>query len=61
MLSANFHTGINQVEKLQAFDKGMGQLQNLQNFDKGIIQIQKFSEFYKSQKLVFNPGAKIRP
>jgi len=61
MLSENFHTGISQIEKLQAFDKGIEQLQNLQRFDQGILQVQKFSEFYKFQKLVFNPDEKIRP
>ena len=61
MLCGNFRTGIQQAEKLQAFDKGMEEIQKLRHFNDGIQQVKKFSDFYKFQKLVLNPGEKVHP
>lgn len=49
MVSANLNNGLDQMQKLQ-------------NFQKGLKDIEKFSQFYKFQQIVMNPDeSKIRP
>jgi hypothetical protein len=56
MLSKNFNSGMEQVQKFQVFDKGVSQVYNLGSFDRGVQQVKKFSDFYKFQTVVINTG-----
>ena len=61
MLSINLNTGLEQVQKLQNFQKGINELQKIQAFQKGLDEMNKFSKFYQYQQIVINPGDKNRP
>jgi len=61
MVSANFNTGFDQVQKLGNFQRGLNEVQELQAFQKGIDQMNKFSKFYQYQQIVINPGDQPRP
>ena len=61
MVSANFNTGLVQVQKLDNFREGLNKAKNLQVFQKGIDQMKNFSKFYQYQKIVINPGDQPRP
>jgi len=61
MLSANFNTGLDQVQKLRNFQRGLNEVQKLQAFQKGIDEMNKFSKFYQYQQIVINPGDQQRP
>ncbi|MGA2822510.1 MAG: hypothetical protein ABSE72_03195 [Bacteroidales bacterium] len=61
MVSANFNTGLDQVQKLGNFQRGLNEVQKLQAFQKGIDQMNKFSKFYQYQQIIINPGDQPRP
>ncbi len=61
MVSANFNSGLDQVQKLGNFQRGLNEVQKLQAFQKGIDQMNKFSKFYQYQQIIINPGDQPRP
>ena len=61
MVSANFNSGFDQVQRLENFQRGLNEVQKLQSFQKGIDQMNKFSKFYQYQQIVINPDDQTRP
>jgi len=56
MVSANFNSGLAQVQKLDNFQEGLNKTQKLKVFQKGIDQMNKFSKYYQYQQIIINPG-----
>ena len=61
MVSINFNTGLDQMQKLDNFEEGLNKAKQLQAFQKGIDQMEKFSKFYQFQQIIINPGDQLRP